>query len=686
VSPILQLQRTLGNRRVAELIQTKRLTPEGRIIDGAMERIQPKLTVGASDDQYEQEADHVARQVMSMPDTALTSAGSIQRAGIPQEKPEEDKDKLLQPSPLGSLGAAITPLAPQPRRQPEEEEPEKGAALRRSLQRQAEMDEDQEQPIQALQAKATASLSESFEAGEEVESQLNRSKGGGNPLPEAVRSFMEPRFGMDFSQVRAHTGADAIHMNRDVGARAFTHGADIYYGAGHSPEDLALTAHELTHVVQQTGGAPLQAERKAQTEQSGFSPGPRSSLQRACSACEAEKKEKDISSGEIGAINRSSGDSSASMIQRDKIPHGALTWEDFKAKPPKSKKYDAATYSFFEDPELGVLIPGNEPVDTGEPCRAKGKDQTRFTVDITIDPAQVKVSSFMDQEKSWRRAWTTDEPARQTKCGKEWSPKCEKGFDKQFSKIKKAVSKEKTRCQKELDEKKMKKNAKKQCKPLEDECKSALKGGDASFSMEFDGAEITASTAKECTSVVLAHCMAETLKERTFSVSVDGETATATSKAGCKTEFAPELEKLLKDQATWEITVADETTIIKTREDCRKQLVDDCATDFLETSSATLLQHEQAHFDLTEAMAKKAEADLKDLIGTFPSEAEGCGEKAAAANAKKLLSSELKKLKKSYAANKKLLKKKQTQYDKETKHGTVEKKQAAWEEKINEGF
>jgi hypothetical protein len=85
----------------------------------------------------------------------------------------------------------------------------------------------------------------------------------------------------------------------------------------------------------------------------------------------------------------------------------------------------------------------------------------------------------------------------------------------------------------------MKKNAKKQCKPLEDECKSAFKGGDSSFSLQFEDAEITASTVKECTSIVSAHCIAETLKERTFSVSVDGETATATSKAGCKAEFAP---------------------------------------------------------------------------------------------------------------------------------------------------
>lgn len=61
-SPILQLQRTLGNRRVAQLIRARRLTPQGKIIG-----LQRKLVVGAADDQYEQEADRVARQVMSIP-------------------------------------------------------------------------------------------------------------------------------------------------------------------------------------------------------------------------------------------------------------------------------------------------------------------------------------------------------------------------------------------------------------------------------------------------------------------------------------------------------------------------------------------------------------------------------------------------------------------------------------------
>jgi hypothetical protein len=48
-------------------------------------------------------------------------------------------------------------------------------------------------------------------------------------------------------------------MNRDLGAQAFTHGSDIYYGGGKSPGKDELTAHELTHVVQQNGGAVQRA-------------------------------------------------------------------------------------------------------------------------------------------------------------------------------------------------------------------------------------------------------------------------------------------------------------------------------------------------------------------------------------------------------------------------------------------
>lgn len=85
----------------------------------------------------------------------------------------------------------------------------------------------------------------------------SRSDGGnqvGTPLPNRVRSFMEPRFGFDFSRVRVHTGSDAIRMSHKLNAQAFTQNQHIYFGAGKSPDTNSLTAHELTHVVQQAGG------------------------------------------------------------------------------------------------------------------------------------------------------------------------------------------------------------------------------------------------------------------------------------------------------------------------------------------------------------------------------------------------------------------------------------------------
>src|SRR5262245_48995228 len=81
-SPVLQLQQMLGNHRVAQLIQAKRLTRQGKIIG-----LQSKQTVGAADDQYEQEADRVTRQVVNIPN-ALASH-SVQRA----VSSEEDKDQ-----------------------------------------------------------------------------------------------------------------------------------------------------------------------------------------------------------------------------------------------------------------------------------------------------------------------------------------------------------------------------------------------------------------------------------------------------------------------------------------------------------------------------------------------------------------------------------------------------------------
>jgi len=82
---------------------------------------------------------------------------------------------------------------------------------------------------------------------------------GGAPLDAAARVEMEGRFGHDFSRVRVHDGVAAAESARAVDARAYTVGEHVVFGAGmYSPGSSAgqrLLAHELTHVLQQSGTA-----------------------------------------------------------------------------------------------------------------------------------------------------------------------------------------------------------------------------------------------------------------------------------------------------------------------------------------------------------------------------------------------------------------------------------------------
>ena len=237
---ILHLQRTVGNRAVGRLVQAQ-------------------LTVSRPGDTYEREADRVAEQVTSMPSPESTP--TAQR----QVMPEEDQDQ--QPLQTKPLAASLTPLVPR-QAMPEEEKQEEPPVQREPLaekitplaprQLMPEEEQEEEQLLQPTSRLQRSAGEERGEAGHGIAQQLGHSRGKGSALPESVRSYMEPRFGTDFSGVRVHTDGESQDLNRSLNAEAFTVGQDIYYGAGQSPTDLRLTAHELTHVVQQMGGATMQ--------------------------------------------------------------------------------------------------------------------------------------------------------------------------------------------------------------------------------------------------------------------------------------------------------------------------------------------------------------------------------------------------------------------------------------------
>jgi hypothetical protein len=85
---------------------------------------------------------------------------------------------------------------------------------------------------------------------------LEASRGRGEPLTPSLRRFFDPRLGHDFSRVRIHTDETAAELSRDLHAKAFVIGQDVYFGLGKfQAQPGHLLTHELVHTLQQQKGA-----------------------------------------------------------------------------------------------------------------------------------------------------------------------------------------------------------------------------------------------------------------------------------------------------------------------------------------------------------------------------------------------------------------------------------------------
>jgi hypothetical protein len=196
--------------------------------------LQTKLNISTPGDHYEQEADRIAEQVMRMPE------------------PQSEATLIASASNPASL-------------------------LRRKC---AACDEEQKVALpdeeKAVQRQEFAE--DAPRLTPEIDAHINSLRGKGEPLPESMRAFFEPRFGQDFSQVRVHTDAKAAESARALKARAYTLGRDIVFGeAQYAPGTSAgqtLLAHELTHVMQQTGGdnSELKVQRASDSGQTDSTP------------------------------------------------------------------------------------------------------------------------------------------------------------------------------------------------------------------------------------------------------------------------------------------------------------------------------------------------------------------------------------------------------------------------------
>ncbi len=170
------------------------------------------------------------------------------------------KDDLVQSVKQFRTGEKITAMQPMINMQPvgREEEiqmqpiEEEEEMLQPKLRMQPEEEEEE-----FIQPKESSGLPVNLHA---LSDKLSNRRSG-IKLPVSTHHMMRSAFGNDFSSVNIHTGSEAVQMNRQLGARAFTHQNDIYFNQGeyqpYHPEGKRLLAHELTHVIQQTGATPV---------------------------------------------------------------------------------------------------------------------------------------------------------------------------------------------------------------------------------------------------------------------------------------------------------------------------------------------------------------------------------------------------------------------------------------------
>ncbi len=94
--------------------------------------------------------------------------------------------------------------------------------------------------------------------GAAVSARIGAAETSGRALDGAVRSRLAGALGRDPGDVRVHADGEANELSRDLGAKAFTSGRDVFFREGafdpSTPEGFSLLVHESEHVLQQAAG------------------------------------------------------------------------------------------------------------------------------------------------------------------------------------------------------------------------------------------------------------------------------------------------------------------------------------------------------------------------------------------------------------------------------------------------
>lgn len=210
--PLVALQARAGNQAVARMVQ--RVGEEDELQMKHDHALQREESAEAEDEELQMKHD----------------------AALQREESAEAEEEELQMRHDPAL-----------RRAPEEDELQ--MRYDPALQRAGEEDELQMKHDTAPQVGL-----EGGPVGSDIEGRINGMRGGGSSVPVGIRSQMEDATGTDLSGVRVHQDRESDTLNRQLTAKAFTTGNDIFLRSDASTGDSKLMGHELAHVVQQSSG------------------------------------------------------------------------------------------------------------------------------------------------------------------------------------------------------------------------------------------------------------------------------------------------------------------------------------------------------------------------------------------------------------------------------------------------
>jgi len=204
--------------------------------------IQEKLTVGESNDKFEQEANQVADTVMAMSEPS--------KQGRPDDSDDESEPQQISKPKIEQITPYIQRFLVKDKN---EESP---IQTKLAIQKKEHPEQEHENLLQTKKSNSSNTAIDS-----EQEAYINSIRGKGQALADSDRDFFESRFGFNFSRVRVHIDARAANASRHINAQAFTVGRNIFFAKNRyqpgTQSGRKLLAHELTHTIQQTGGSVI---------------------------------------------------------------------------------------------------------------------------------------------------------------------------------------------------------------------------------------------------------------------------------------------------------------------------------------------------------------------------------------------------------------------------------------------